>query len=559
MKFQDMPYRRPDYEEISVKLNEFVAKFKGAKTAAEAETVHKEYSAYTKRFGTMFSLAKVRNDINTADEYYAGEIAYANDVRPKLQAVEKEFDAAVLASPFRSELEAKWGSLYFRNMEMLQKTFSPEIIAEMQESNRIVTEYQKLTASAKIEFDGKTLNMAQLAAYTMNPDREVRKAAGMARAAWYAGVAEQLDSLTDRIIKVRAKMAGKLGFKSFADMGQFRMKRHFTPEMVNAFRDGVAKYIVPVAAKLKEEQAARIGVKKLEMFDDAFQYPDGNAKPFGTVDEIFAHGRKMYHELSEETGKFIDFMMDSELFDVLARPNKAPGGYCSMFNEYGAPFIFATFTGTSGDISVLTHEAGHALAFYAARDIYPHELQSTFGETAEVHSMSMEFFTWPWLEGFFGDETEKYRESHITKAITSIPFGTMLDEFEYKIYGKPEMTPADRNALWLELEKKYRPWMNCDGVPFYSEGRAWQPVLHIFTVPLYYISYCLAQTVALCFWTEDQKNHEEAWKKYRRFMGFAATKTFEDLIEDAGLPSPFNSETLKYIADSGMKWLEGRK
>jgi len=329
--------------------------------------------------------------------------------------------------------------------------------------------------------------------------------------------------------------------------------------MVAKFREGVAEYIVPAVTALKKEHAQRIGVDTIRIYDKSIEYPDGNAKPKGTADDILAHGKKMYHELSDETAEFIDFMLDNELLDVLTRPGKVPGGYCFSLPQYNAPFILANFNGTYSDVGVLTHEAGHALAAYAAKDIYPSDLRNYAMETAEIHSMAMEFFTWPWMEGFFGEQTGKYYESHLSRALTLLPDGSMIDEFQHHIYQNPDMTSAQRNQYWLELERKYRPWLDLEDTPFHAEGRGWQYEMHIYEVPFYMIDYCLAQIVALNFWTENQKKPQQAWDRYRRLIGFAGTKTFLDLIDDAGLPTPFEPDHVKIVADAAAAWLNDRK
>src|SRR5699024_10835021 len=102
-------------------------------------------------------------------------------------------------------------------------------------------------------------------------------------------------------------------------------------------------------------------------------------------------------------------------------PGKAGGGYCTSLQKYKAPFIFANFNGTSGDVEVITHEAGHAFAKYLARDIIPAESQWPSLEACEVHSMSMEFFAEPWAESFFGADADKFRWQHLADALTFIP------------------------------------------------------------------------------------------------------------------------------------------
>ena len=555
-----MPYKRPEYEEANAKLEELLNSFKTAKTAKEAFAAYEEYDKYGSFLSTMFCLAEIRHTIDTKDEFYAAEQEYSDEVLPKLQPAIKEFSKALLESPFRAELEAKWGNLMFLNTEIELKTFKPEIVADLQEENRLSTEYDKLIASAEIDFDGKKLTLSQIRPYHENPDREMRKASMEAAGNWYMANAGQLDNIFDELVKVRTRIAKTLGYDSFTQLGYYRMKRNcYDMDMVAKFRQGVIEHIVPVVKKLKAAQAKRIGVDALKIYDDLFEYPDGNAKPQGSPDDIFAHGKKMYQELSKETAEFFDFMLDKELFDVLSKPGKAAGGYCATLPDYKSPFIFANFNGTSGDIDVLTHEAGHAYAAYVARDIYPSALQEYSMETAEIHSMAMEFFTWPWMEGFFGEQTQKYYYSHLSNALSFIPYGTMVDEFQHHIYDNAEMNSAERNKLWLELEAKYRPWLDLEGSPFYGEGRRWQAQLHIYVIPFYYIDYCLAQIMALCFWAENQKDNKSAWDKYRRLIGFAGTKTFLELITDAGLPTPFEAANLKIVSDAATEWLDNQE
>ena len=151
------------------------------------------------------------------------------------------------------------------------------------------------------------------------------------------------------------------------------------------------------------------------------------------------------------------------------------------------------------------------------RDL-PMALQSPTIEACECHSMSMEFLTEPYHEKFFGTATPKYKLAHCEDALIFIPYGCMVDEFQHRVYEEPNLTPAERNNLWLELEKKYRPWIDFDGLPFFDRGAGWQRQLHIYLYPLYYIDYCMAQTVAFQFWMASQKDHQDAWKRYLTFV-----------------------------------------
>ena len=210
--------------------------------------------------------------------------------------------------------------------------------------------------------------------------------------------------------------------------------------------------------------------------------------------------------------------------------------YCTSIKQYQVPFIFANFNGTQGDIEVITHEAGHAFAYWMNRDRVPSSYAWPGMEACEVHSMSMEFMAWPWTEGFFGPDTKKYLYSHLAGALTFIPYGTLVDHFQHEVYARPDMTPAQRHARWKELQGVYMPWMRLDGdIPFFADGEAWQRQSHIYQSPFYYIDYCLAQTVALQIWALLQKDQKLAWEKYMAYTRQGGSRTFTDLLKNAGL------------------------
>ena len=558
MKFSEMPYSRPDMEALAAATTQTLEAMKAAPNAAGQIAAYDAYEKKMQTAGTMQQIAYIRHTINTKDEFYNAENDYMDEIGPKLQELTHRVNTALLESPYRAELERHYGALMFKNLEIAARSFSPAIVELMQEENKLVSEYQNLYASAIVEFDGKTMPLPLLGPYKQDPDRAVRKAAYEADAKFFDSHREELDTLYDKLVKVRDAQAKKMGLPNYIPLGYDRMGRNcYTAKDVAAFRDQIAEDMVPIVAKVKEAQRRRIGVEKLAFYDEPISFADGNAVPEGTPDEILAAGKKMYQELSPETAEFIGFMFENELFDVLSRDGKAPGGYCTEIADYKSPFIFSNFNATAGDVDVLTHEAGHAFEAYRAfKQELPSLLHSPTIEACECHSMSMEFLTAPWHHLFFGKQTDKYGLGHCEDALVFIPYGCMVDEFQHKVYENPGMTPEQRNELWLSLEKKYRPWIDFDNLPFYSRGGGLQRQLHIYEVPLYYIDYCMAQTVAFQFWNLSRENYAEAWKRYMTFVDKAGTATFAELVESAGLKVPYHAGCIKEIGESISRWLE---
>ena len=559
MKFSEMPYTRPDLEELKAQLGAVTQQLKDAPDYAAAYEAFLAQQKLMIHMETLATLSSVRNSIDTRDKFYDAEEEFWNAALPELKAYEDAWQGAMLESPFRKDFAAQYGDLMFVNTEMARKTFSPAIVEELKQENTLVLAYDKLIASAQIEFEGGTYTISQLSPFKNSPDDARRLAAWKAEGGWYKAHQPELDEIYDKLVHLRDTMGRKLGYGGYTQLGYYRMGRNcYTKEDVEQFRAAVVKYVVPVAASVYKEQAARLGkTYPMNFADNALMFRSGNPKPCGTPDEILAQGKRFYEALSPETGEFFNLMLDNELLDVLSTPGKRAGGYCTSLGDYHVPFIFANFNGTQHDVEVVTHEAGHAFAAWLNRDRIPYSYIWPSLEACEVHSMSMEFFAWPWAEGFFGDDTRKFLYSHLAGALTFIPYGTMVDHFQHVVYEKPDMTPAERHAVWKELLGVYMPWMKLgDDIPFYGDGEGWQRQGHIYQSPFYYIDYCLAQTVSLQFWAMLQKDRDNAWKHYMAYAKQGGSRVFTELLKNAELDSPFEETCLRGVCETAKAWLD---
>lgn len=557
MKFSEMPYVRPNVEELKANIAACAKRIEAASSAREQIEAFDEATAIMQTCMTTESIAYVRNTIDTTDKFYDAEREFMDESGPELEEASNLLNIALLNSKFRAELEAHYGKLLFKNLEIEQRSFKPELIPLMQEESKLQSRYQKLYANLTVEFDGQTMPLPMLGKYKESTDRAVRRAAFEAEGKVFDAKREELDEIYDKLVKNRNAQGRLLGYDNYIQLGYDRLGRNcYGGKELAQFRDQIANDLVPIIAEVKEAQRRRIGADRLYIYDDQFRFPDGNAKPEGTAEEILAAGKAMYQDLSPETKAYIEDMFDGDLFDVLSKDGKAPGGYCTELPDYKVPFIFSNFNGTSADVDVLTHEAGHGFAFYRAMhsDIHP-ALQEPTIEACECHSMSMEFLTQDYHKNFFGKNTKKYELAHCEDSLDFIPYGCMIDEFQHRMYENENLTPDERNKVWEEMEKKYRPWLDMDNLPFYGRYSHWQWKMHVYLNPLYYIDYCMAQTVAFQLWTLSLKDRREAWKRYLAFVDAAGTKTFEDLCRSADLRVPYEQGTIRDIGGQIRDWL----
>ena len=557
MNFNDYKYEHLDLEKIKAEFSRLIESFKKAKNMKGQVAAFDEIIKLRNHIETMQTLVSIRHSVDTNDEFYDKENEYMDEISPILFGFTNDFYKTLVNSKFKDELVEKYGKFLFDLAENTLKTFSPEIIPDAQEENRLSSKYSKLIASAKIDFDGKELNLSQMVPYTQSKDRNVRIEAAKKVAQFFAENQDEFDNIYDSLVKVRTRMAQKMGYKNFVEFGYKQLSRlEYDAKMVEGYRKQVLENIVPLHTELRERQGKRLGVEKLKFYDEAIKFNSGNADPHGSPEWILNNGKTMYKELSKETDEFFTFMTENNLLDLLSKKGKMSGGYCTYIPEHKAPFIFANFNGTSHDIDVLTHEAGHAFQVYQSRGFEVPEYLWPSYEACEIHSMSMEFLTWPWMDLFFENDTDKYKFIHLSEALLFIPYGVTVDEFQHWVYENPEATPKERREKWIEIEKKYLPTRDYGEVEELKNGIFWFRQGHIFSSPFYYIDYTLAQVCAFQFWIKSRENREKAWKDYLNLCKLGGSKPFFELMKSANLKNPFEEGTLAFVIPKIKEYLD---
>lgn len=554
MKVSQIKYVRPNKDEVLAKLNEFKQRFDSAKSVEEFLQIHEEYKQYSIDFGTNLRIAFIRFTQNTQSEY-AQEQDFLDEITPEIGVANAQVANCYLTSPLRSELEKHFPAVMFINLQMGVDANSPLIVDEKVEENKIVTSYTKLMSTISVNFDGKDMTLSALRQYFTNDDRNIRRGAYTKLGEALEANKDELDSIYDKLVAVRTKMGRKLGYENYSPLGYLNMQRNcYGKEDIAAFRNNVKKYLVPLACKIRKKVGKDLDLGQQYIYDDGVFTKD-EPKLIGGLDGMFANAQVMFDKMSDETGKLYRDMTESECFDLLARNGKWGGGYCEGLPKYKLPFILGNFSGSADDFGTLTHEFGHALEFYKSFFIDSEFLSSISMETAEVHSMSMEFFVYPWLTMFFGDKTEEYKFLHIGSAVTFIPYGTIVDYFQQTCYDNPDMTPKQRNDFFNKIEKEFMPYMTTEGIPAVQDGRRWQRQAHIYESPFYYIDYCFAQFTALQFLAMSQQDYDKAFANYLKFLEFGGTKNFVELLKECGLKSPFEEESFRDVVATCEKIL----
>ncbi len=553
--FAEMEYQRVPLDEIKSQYETLHRRLPSADARGIVDVV-REWTRLRSRYDTMSSLNQVRYTIDTRDTAIKDERKFLDDQEPTVEEWSTSMRRALLAHPQRGALEKEFGRQFISSMETAVQTFDPKIAEHLKKQSDLSMQYTDLLASAKIEFQGKTYNLSGLEQFQHNENREVRHEASLKRFEFFQSNGANLDRIYDELVKVRHDMALKLGYPNYIPLAyKLLFRTDYEQNDVKVLREEVRRHVVPLATRWRERQRQLIGVDELKWWD--LKLLDGKPapRPQGNAETIIENTSRMYSELSPQTAEFFRMMRERGLFDLVTKEGKAGGGYCTSFSDFGVPFVFSNFNGTKGDVEVMTHECGHAFQCWSSRSQPLLEYRWPTYEACEIHSMGMEFLTYPWMDLYFGDAAERFRRVHMIESVVFLPYGCAVDEFQHFVYANPDCGPEARHKEWLSLERKYLPWMNYGDLEYALHGGFWQGQQHIYNAPFYYIDYVLAQTCALQIWKKSRENRDRALQDYMAICPPGGSQSFLQLVQTGGLRNPFEPGVLSGIVAEAERYV----
>ena len=556
MKFSEFKYKRADINEIKNKMQKLIEEFTKTDSFQKQCEIITEINTLRDEFNSMQGLASLKKTLNINKEYFEKEMDYYDEAEPIFDNLVCDFYKVLVYCKNEKDLRNKYGNKLFDLANMKMKCTSEKILEELQEENKLVTEYVELCESRISIYEGKEFTRWDFNSLICDKDRSVRKRAFEAQNKLDLKSEEKMEDLFDRFVKLRQKMAVKMGYKNFIEMGYARMNRiGYDRKMIDNFRKQILDYIVPLNTELIKSQGKRLGINPVKFYDEAIFFKDGNPKLKGDNNFILNQALKMYNSMSTETDEFFRYIMNRELLDIEDRKDKEAGGFCEYLPKFKAPYICSKFDGTLECFNEVIHEIGHAFQNYLCRSYDIPEYVMTTEDIAEMHSMSMEFLIEPWLQNFFGEEAEKYKFSHMCSALFLLTYIAAVDEFQHNVYEKPEATIEERNSMWRQIEKKYIPYRDYDGNENLNRGTFWLRQSHIFWGPFYYIDYGLAQVVAFEFWSKARKDWMGAWKDYVNLCKAGGAFTFNEVLKHGNIRNPFECGSIETIVKEIKEWM----
>ncbi len=549
--FSDLNPPDIDIEAVTARYEALLGALAEADGAGQIAVVER-WDALRRELETWQAHIRLRFYQDTRDAACKAAYERADDLRPRIVNLDVRMKRALLSSPERAAIEARFGGHAFDLWECDVAAFAPEIQEDMVKEARLKAAYTELRASAELTFQGQTHTLAGIARFALDPDPAVRAEAAGVKWGWYAEHGAAFDQIFHDLVQVRHKMAHALGYEDFVGLGYKLMQRvDYDKADVDRFRAQVRDHLVPLVAELRQEQADRLGLNPMCEWDEGLLDAGDPPKPLGDTPFLVEQARDMFKAMGDEPDAFYTEIVAKGLLDLDTRPGKGGGAFCTAFPDQRAPFVFGNFNGTLNDVRTFTHELGHAFQYWTSRDNALTEYLWPTYEACEIHSMGLEFLTLPHIERFFSPEdAERFRRDHLVGALMFIPYGVAVDHFQHLVYESPEATPEERHAMWQQMERTYLPWRRYGDLAWPAKGGLWQQQLHIYGAPFYYIDYTLAQTCALQIFLRASEDWQGAIDDYIALCHRGGEAPFQDLAVSAGLTSPFDPGCLEAVVDA---------
>ncbi len=557
-RFSELPYVPTDFTAAAARLKEYTEKIRAARSVEEVLAIDAECDAMIDDgAGYAATLTYIRSSLDCTDEFYAEA---AQTEATGLEMLDPPpYRQALLDSPVLPELEEKFGPEYCPRLERQVRLRSAglELLAKEQ---AMINQYQQKKAMIKVPFRGETHSEAEMYALFDSPDRQTRIDARKATFEAFLAQKDDLAPMLLELIDLRCQIAKANGFDSYLDYANVSyFRRGYGEAELTAFCEQVKTDLMPLLAQLREEQRRELGVDKLMVYDLSVRFRDGNAVPIGGTAGLTEASQKMYDSLSPEFGKFFRAMIESESFSVDPSPNKIAGmGFCTVLRRGLLPFVFGNCNGTDTDVSVFTHEIGHAWQGYrTGQQNYPDIFRDMALDAVEIPSKTMELFAYPYAEGFFGADAEKFRQGHFREALREIAAYCSLHELNTWIYTHPGASFDEIAAAGAEIEKLYEPRLDYGELePYILRGGALLRNLAVYGLPRYVISYALSEMCAMDLFARRAKDPAAAWDAYEKLCASGGSRSYPETLRQAGLSPAYAPGSVKKVADFAREYLK---
>jgi hypothetical protein len=495
VSFENMTYTRPEPQLLEDALAECLESIDENNFNKLLSHIN-SLNSIANSFQTSFYLSYIHYSIDMTDRYWETEYNFCSQLTAQVQASVDELMYALAESEMRERLEdeAYFGPGYFDDFDG-ESMWTEEFTALKHRETELVNEYYRLSSMMT----------------TMDPTSET----------FYSTLGAQMGAVYTDLVKLRKELATEAGYDSYAEFAyEFTYDRDFTPKQAMELVGEIRKELAEPYSKLTQSNWwTDLGPSR--------------------EDETFNYVKTMANAMGGRVQEAFSTMENSGLYHISYGPNKVGASFTVYLPDYWSPFVFLNPTLTAYDRLTFAHEFGHFCNAYASGG------GSISIDVSEVFSQGMEYLSLFYADG--GNELEKIK---LADSLGVYLEQSMLADFEDRVYRMSDkaLTVENIRALYSQVAWEY-------GLGDMVDGRSYVNVTHLFTSPMYVISYVVSHDTAMQIYQMERK---ESGSGLRCYTDHLATQQvgFTAFLEEAGLESPFRTGHIKEVRELFEEILE---
>ena len=488
--YRDMEYTRPDMTALEQALEESCETCRTSTKINEVlDAIYAYYDSYD-GFQTNMLLAYVHYNTDLRDTYWEGEYDYCARNAGTVDAGLEELYFALAQSPIRQTLDQEdyFGPEFLEAYEG-ESLWDKNFLALLEEEARLEGEYYEVMGEQTLE------------------DYE----------AFYDAQYDTLAQLLAELVKVRQEMAAHMGYGSYPGFAyEYTHQRDFVPAQARALMDAIRRDLVPLYIRLNSDES-----------DWGMEQPCSQQEMIGYV----SRSAKAMGGYVEESW---DLMESKGLWEIEPGEYKLNASFEVYLPTYRVPLVFVNPTQTQYDKLVLAHEFGHFVHDYVCSG----SLVST--DVAEVLSQGMEY-----LSLCLCEDTEELTRLKMADSLAIYVEQAAYASFEHRLYELEgeKLTAENIRSLYSQVGEDFGfntlEW----------DTRDYVLLNHVFTEPMYLISYVVSNDAAFQLYELEQSEMGAGTEKYRGML-FSDETQFCGFVKDMGLEDVFTQDRIPRVKET---------
>lgn len=457
------------------------------------------------------------------------------------------FDVELKAMPqssFETLRRAPALSSYAHFLDALRR-FAPFTLSEGEEQlselknltgraafSQLYTEVtSRLRIPLEVEGEKKELNVSEVRALRSSPDRELRRRATDGLLNAFEASQHVLTYCFNTLFQDHALEVKQRGYSHVAEPTY--LEDELSKEAVEALLSATERHF-PLAQRYMRLKARALGL-------DDFSSHDLLA-PLGKSERKvpFNDGRKMvldaFTAFDPRFGKIASEFFDKRWIDVLPRPGKRDGAFCSGMLPSLHPYVLLNYSERIEDVSTLAHELGHGIHFYLARRNSPLNFWPTT-PMAETASVFAELLLMKRL--LENEQDRSVRRELLAMRIEDI-LSTVFNQVSYTRWEQKAhaardggvVSAEDYSTLWMEERKR----LYGDAVRFFPRDRwGWVSIPHFVHYRFYCYSYAFGQLLVLALFRKYEAERDGFVPRYVELLSKGGSDTPAAMLASLGI------------------------